>query len=54
MQSLSREEPGWMNHKLELRLSKEILITSDLHLMPLNGRKQRGTKKPLDGGERGQ
>ena len=40
---------GWMTHKLESRLPGEISITSDIHPY---GRKQRGTKEPLDEGER--
>ena len=30
MQSMLYEMPGWMKHKLESRLSGEILITSDM------------------------
>ena len=30
MQSTSCEMPGWMKHKLELRLLGEISITSDM------------------------
>ena len=30
MQSTLYEMPGWMKHKLESRLSGEILITSDM------------------------
>ena len=30
MQSTLCEMPGWMKHKLESRLSGEILITSDM------------------------
>ena len=26
--------PGWMKHKLESRLSREILITSDMQMIP--------------------
>ena len=45
----------WMNHKLESRLLGEIQITSDmLMIYHSNGRKQRGTEKPLDEGERGE
>ena len=44
--------PDWMNHKLESRLPGEISTTLDVQLIPLyNGRKQRGTKEPLDEGE---
>ena len=35
MQSTSCEMLGWMNHKLESKLSGEISITSDMHMMPL-------------------
>ena len=35
MQSISREMPGWMKHKLESRLPGEILITSDMQMTPL-------------------
>ena len=35
MQSTSCEMPGWMNHKLESRLLGEILITSDIQMIPL-------------------
>ena len=41
---------GWMKHKLESRFPGEISVTSDMQ--PSNGRKQRGTKEPLDEGER--
>ena len=52
--STSCKMPGWMTHKLELRLLGEIQITSDMQMISLNGRKQRGTKEPLDEGERGE
>ena len=52
MQSTSCEMPGWMKHKLESRLPGEISIISDMHHP--NCRKQRGTKEPLDEGERGE
>ena len=35
MQSASWEMLGWMKHKLELRLLREISITSDTQMMPL-------------------
>ena len=35
MQSASCEMPGWMKHKLELRLLGEISITSDKQMTPL-------------------
>ena len=43
--------PGWMNHKLESRLLGGISITSYLQKTS-NGRKQRGSKKPLVESER--
>ena len=39
---------------MESRLPGEISITSDMQMTPLNGRKLRGTKEPLDKGERGE
>ena len=50
MQSTSHETPDWMKHKLESSLQGEISITSDMHYP--YGRKQRGTKEPLDESER--
>ena len=35
MQSTSCEMPGWMMHKLELRLLREIPTTSDMQMIPL-------------------
>ena len=34
MQSTSFEMPGWMKHKLELRLLEEISITSNMQMTP--------------------
>ena len=34
MQSKSCEMPGWMKHKLESRLLREIPITSDMQMTP--------------------
>ena len=34
MQSISREMPGWMKHKLESRLLGEISITSNTQMTP--------------------
>ena len=34
MQSVSCEMPGWMKHKLESRLLREISITSDMQMTP--------------------
>ena len=53
MQSASWEMLGWMKHKLESRLQREILINSDMQMIPFNGRKQRDTKEPLNEDERG-
>ena len=53
LMSLAWEMPGWMKHKLESRLPGEISITSDMQMTPPYGRKQRGTKQPLDESERG-
>ena len=52
MQSTSCEILGWMQHKLESRLLREISITSDMQMTPPYGIKQR-TKMPLEEGERG-
>ena len=54
MQSTSCEMPGWMKHKLESRLPGEISITSDMQMTPPSWQKGRGTKEPLDEGERGE
>ena len=35
MQSTSCEMPGWMNHKLEARLPREISTTSDMQMIQL-------------------
>ena len=39
MQSTSCKMPGWMKHKLELRLPREISITSDMQMNRPYGRK---------------
>ena len=39
MQRTSYEILGWMTHKLESRLPGEISTTSDVQMMPFNGRK---------------
>ena len=46
--------PGWVKHKLELRLPREMSINSDMQMTPPLGKKQRGTEDPLDEGERGE
>ena len=55
MQSTSWETLGWRKHKLESRLPREILITSDIHRWqhPYD-RKWRETKERLDESERGE
>ena len=53
MQSTSWETLGWMKHKLESRLPREISITSDMQMTPLLRRKWRTTKDPFDESERG-
>ena len=50
MQNTSCKMPGWMKPKLESRFPGEISVTSDIHHS--YGGKQRGTKEPLDEGER--
>jgi len=52
MQSISCKMPGWMKHKLESRLQREISVTLDMQMTLPYGRKWRGTKEPLDEGER--
>ena len=52
MQSISCKMPGWMKHKLESRLPRQISITLDMQMTLPYGRKWRGTKEPLDEGER--
>ena len=54
MQSTSCEMLGRMKHKLESRLLGEKSITSDMQMTPPYGRKQSGTKEPLDESERGE
>ena len=48
MQRTSCKMLGWMKHKLESRFPAEISITSDMRRYHPYGRKQRGTKDPLD------
>ena len=54
MQSTSCEMLGWMKHKVESGFLGEILMTSDMQMIPLYGRNQNGTKEPLDKSERGE
>ena len=53
-QSVSCEMPGWMKLKLESGLLGEISITSNMQMISPYGKKQRGTKEPLDEGQRGE
>ena len=41
MQSTSCDMPGWMKHKLESRLSREISITSDMQMIPPKWHKEK-------------
>ena len=52
LQSTSCKMPGWMKHKLESRLPAEISITSDMQMTPSLSQNAKGTKEPLDEGER--
>ena len=55
MQSTSCEMPGWINHKLQSRYFQEKYQQSQIcRWYHSNGRKWRGTKEPLDEGERGE
>ena len=53
MQNTSCKMLGWMNHKLESRLLREISITSDADDTTLMA-ESRGIKESLDEGERGE
>ena len=52
MQNSSCKILGLLEHKLKSRLPGEISTTSDMQMIPLSGRKQKGTKEPLDEGQR--
>ena len=45
---------SWITHKLKSRLPGETSITSNIQMIPLLWQKVRGTKEPLDDGERGE
>ena len=47
MHSISREMPGWMNHKLESRLPGEISTNSDMQMTPLLWQTKRKELKSL-------
>ena len=44
----------WMSYKQESRQAGETSTTSDMWMIPLQCRKQRETKEPLDDGEGGE
>ena len=48
MQSTPCEMPGWMKHKLELRLPGEISITSDTQIIPPLRQKAKRNYEPLE------
>ena len=48
MQNTSCKMLDWMKRKLESRLPGDVSITSDMQMTPPYGRKQRGTKEPLE------
>ena len=54
MHSTSCEMTDWMKHKLESRFLGEISITQICKWHHPYGRKQSGTKEPVDKGERGE
>ena len=54
MQSTSRKMPGWMKHKLESRLQREISITSDMQMTPPLWQKTKRNEEPFDESERGE
>ena len=47
MKSTSCEIAGWMKHKLESKLLREISTTSDVQMILHYGRRWRETKEPL-------
>ena len=54
MQSTSCKMLGWMKHKLESKMPEEISIKSDMQMTPPLWQKVKGTREPLDEGERGE
>ena len=52
IQSTSCEMPGWMNHKLESRLLREISVASDMQMTPPFMAEIKEELTPLD--ERGE
>ena len=53
MQSTSCEMLGWMKHKLESSLPREISATTDMQMIAPYSRK-KGTKEPPNESERGE
>ena len=54
MQSTSCEMPGWMKHKLESRLLREISIISDMQMTPPLWQKVKRNLRAFNEGERGE
>ena len=54
MQSMSCEMPDWMNKKVESSFLGDISTTSDMQMIPPDGRKEKGIKEPLGESERGE
>ena len=54
MQSTAYEMPGWENHKVKSRLLGEILISSDMQMIPLLWQKVTGSEESFDEGRRGE
>ena len=52
MQRISCEMLGWLKHKLESRLPREISITSDMQMTPNLWQKVKNFKESLDESER--
>ena len=45
-QSISCKLPGWMNHKVESRLSGEMSTSSDMQMIPLKWQKVKRNLRP--------
>ena len=54
MQSTSWEMPGWMEVQAGISIAGRNTISSDMQMTPPYGRKQKGTKEPLDESEGGE
>ena len=53
MQSTLSNMPGWMTHKVKLRLPGEIFTASDMQMIPLIWQKLKRNQRTSDEGERG-